>query len=337
MRVLLHIGTEKTGTTSLQSFLGSQRDELGRAGWLFPESLGARSHSALVLASAARGRCEDLLPEFGLEPGFDRAAFRRDIRDRLAAEIDEVRPECLLVSSEHCSSRLLTPPEIGAALEFLSEWGREVEVVVYLRRQDLFLLSGYSTAVRVGETEPLSMPDEGLREFRFNYLGMLKRWRKETGSRPLVRVFEAAQLSGGDAVVDFAETVGLPLDVRRMEVPRENEILSWKAIELLRRMNVYLPKRWEADGDEVRGRLIEWLSAVDEGERPLPTRQLVAFYRSFQRENRKVARQFLGRANGELFRADPAWDRAGEDVDLGVEDAVRLFSELWLRQARGSG
>ena len=48
-RAILHIGTEKTGTTSIQKFLFQNRRKLLSSGTLFPESAGYISNQRLVV------------------------------------------------------------------------------------------------------------------------------------------------------------------------------------------------------------------------------------------------------------------------------------------------
>ena len=48
-RAILHIGTEKTGTTSIQNFLYSNRIKLGAQGILFSETAGYLSNQNLVV------------------------------------------------------------------------------------------------------------------------------------------------------------------------------------------------------------------------------------------------------------------------------------------------
>ena len=49
-KVYLHIGTEKTGTASIQHFLSRHYDELREKGILYPKSLGRKSNMKLSAA-----------------------------------------------------------------------------------------------------------------------------------------------------------------------------------------------------------------------------------------------------------------------------------------------
>ncbi|MEL4896014.1 hypothetical protein [Crocosphaera sp. Alani8] len=49
MRAFLHIGTEKTGTTTIQNFLVKNREKLLSRSYLYPSFSGRSNHSSLVV------------------------------------------------------------------------------------------------------------------------------------------------------------------------------------------------------------------------------------------------------------------------------------------------
>lgn len=50
IKIDVHIGTRKTGTTSIQHYCKSVREELLKAGTLYPKSLGLPSNNRLATA-----------------------------------------------------------------------------------------------------------------------------------------------------------------------------------------------------------------------------------------------------------------------------------------------
>ncbi len=242
-KAIVHIGTEKTGTTSIQSGLFINRDELARRGWLFPISAGLQSNFRLVMF------CKDTPPPFMLN--FARLAsaddvdekWRREFADRHRAEVQQFqrqRNESVVVySSEHLQSTLVEPEEVERLADFLSSLYDEVEIVVYLRRQDRFALSAHNTALRAGLTKPFDFSRIHPNSPYYNFLGLLERWSCVFGDRCMrVRVFERDKLVGGDAVRDFFELVGLDSAALGLTIPAvENEALSWTAQQLLYTFN----------------------------------------------------------------------------------------------------
>lgn len=124
MRCILHIGCEKTGTTSLQQFLGSNRAALLAQGILHPESLrrpGRFNHSSLAAFALDEGR--NLHPQrmFGLGDLDSTERFRRDLRARFSEEIARHREHISTVvcSNEHLSSLIHSQVELAWLKAFL--------------------------------------------------------------------------------------------------------------------------------------------------------------------------------------------------------------------------
>ena len=64
--LILHIGTEKTGTTSIQEFLGINRAALAEQGLHVPEFLGARTHRWAAYMAENVDRIDHFSKELGL-------------------------------------------------------------------------------------------------------------------------------------------------------------------------------------------------------------------------------------------------------------------------------
>lgn len=210
----LHIGVEKTGTTAVQHALAANRDRLAAAGVLYPTALGRTNHTDL----AAIGRGPDA-PATPLHPGAGTASpggshdLLHDRADALRAELDAARPSRLLLSNEHCSSRLVHPHQVERLWAWLLEVTGAVEarVVVYLRRQDALLDSHYSTQLRAGGLEELLPPTPGLIRRLCDHEAMLRRWSAVVGQDAvMVRRYHRPSLVGGGIVTDFAAALDLP-------------------------------------------------------------------------------------------------------------------------------
>ena len=69
-RAILQIGTEKTGTTTLQHFLAANRDRAARRGFVYPEFCGAINHTGLAAyAMDARRSATPIREPFGAAGG----------------------------------------------------------------------------------------------------------------------------------------------------------------------------------------------------------------------------------------------------------------------------
>lgn len=150
-RAILHIGTEKTGTTSLQASLDRNRDALLRRGVLFPRCLGPVNHTVLVAAAQDDGYADRIKTHLLAQRNTTEAALRRTLADDLVREMEAASDwHTLVISSELIHSRLHTASEVDRLLSFFHDAVDEIVVMVVLRRQDKLAVSRFSTAVRSG-------------------------------------------------------------------------------------------------------------------------------------------------------------------------------------------
>ncbi len=142
--VYLHIGLERTGTTSLQRYCARNVNHLLRQGVLYPTRSAAfahGNHAPLAASYLPAGRPVD---------HHLRGDDTRRVVDALRAEIDASRAPAILISSEHLSSRLR-----GAQVEALARdlAPYDCKVLVCLREHFDLLSSSYATHVRSGSTD----------------------------------------------------------------------------------------------------------------------------------------------------------------------------------------
>lgn len=140
--IVLHIGTHKTGTTSIQSFLETHRGRLLRQGvHVYCGALGHGSHIELPLAALRPDRT--IPAREGLRRVVD-AGFRAHVAAHVQSFL-ALSPARNVIFSAEGLSYLRHVDEL-AFLSRLFE-GRRVQVVVYLRNPKAFLRS-YSAQIR---------------------------------------------------------------------------------------------------------------------------------------------------------------------------------------------
>jgi hypothetical protein len=210
---IVHIGTEKTGTTTIQSLLASRRAALRALGYWYPTSPGAENHNALSAYASP-----DTTPE---AVGFDPAAFAAAFADEMANLPPNIRT--VIFSNELCQSRLITTGRIARLRSLLAPYFDRITILVYLRRQDETACSLYSTALRLGETrhnilppfpERADEPDNTwtlVQSYFLDYERLLDRYAAVFG-KPNVqpRIFERDALLNGNVAADFLAFCGLP-------------------------------------------------------------------------------------------------------------------------------
>ncbi|MCL3883965.1 hypothetical protein [Marivita sp. GX14005] len=184
-RFLLHIGANKTGTSSVQRMLAQNAPALARAGWLYPEfHLQHCAHHPLAYALAGH-------PTRGLAPGW-REGFARAIAD----------PAPRVVISSELFFRNV-PPRAAATLFPPGE----TRIVLYLREHLSYLASWYAQAVQ--ERNLTASFDDYIQLFPQPFTQFLKGWEEVYGAGAItLRPFRRDALTGGDIRTDFLAQMG---------------------------------------------------------------------------------------------------------------------------------
>jgi hypothetical protein len=204
-RLILHIGTEKTGTTALQYWLRDHKEELASHGVGLPSSLGPTNHRRLPTSCFDLDRIDDFVIRSGLASDAD---LRHQAYSQWQASfLDEAVHSDLplwVVSSEHCSSRLTRESELHRLKALLDRLGRAVEVVLYIREPLQTAISAWSTLVLNGGVplEALPEPDHPLLQDKCNHRLLVERWQRLF---PSLRV----RLYSRRLIEDFCDLIGV--------------------------------------------------------------------------------------------------------------------------------
>lgn len=240
-RVILHVGTEKTASTSLQNFLMINRAALLDQGVLFPQSVFTRK-----IANEPDRTSGHLELLRNLAAG-DISAF--------AAEIaaDGAQAHTLVLSAEN-----LFHYERDAHLELLAQLldGCEVTLVAVLRDQTEWILSYYNESVANGwnmETRPIGrFVVDAIATGKVDYAGLLARMVNII--RPAqVRLFHYATLRRkGTALSAFCDLAGIALPPEAFaRQGRSHVTRTWpELLEAMRRMNALASGFWSAQAHE---------------------------------------------------------------------------------------
>ncbi len=328
----LHIGTEKTGTTSIQAAFSRNRQLLLKKGILYPESIGRDgNHSALVTFSANDNRQDDLRRLAKVFNEEDVKLHRQYVKECFEDECRAVEnASTLVLSSEHLHSRLTTSEEIARLRNLLAPWCDRINVIVYLRPQHELALSRYSTVVKSGGTTRDCLPQVDWRTHYFNYNRLLSLWAKVFGKENLrPRIYSNRELVGNDIFHDFAFSTGLDVD-EIAPTERSNPSLSPEGLELLRLLNPYMPRFIGNEINNSRAELIRALENQYPGKGIVPSRASVEkFYQRFEHSNKNACKNFFPERD-ELFEVDfSAYPESGREVNLSLDEAAAMFSRLW--------
>jgi hypothetical protein len=349
VRAAIHIGMEKTGTTSIQAFLRTNRTALLDQGFLVPTSLGVLPPRVLVMLGIEEG---SLLGDHRLAGLGDDQAISSFVAGRLSefnAEIAATSPRTVILTNERLSSHLNSPERVQRFRTWVDKHFTEGEIVVYLRRQDEMHLAMYSTNVKTGRTSPFRVPKDGDGATdRYDYERMLGLWRDAFAGWPIqVGVFERDQLVDGNVVQDFCDLVGI--DTESLPMPsRRNLSYGWEALEFLRGMNRHIPyvspstdltgrSRWSPGISELRGGLLAALEQSTSGSAALEWYAPVGrdeWLSRYGDGNAAIAREYLDRPSGELFAAGPPPEDPSTPPELTLDLAIEISAGLWTYQRR---
>ncbi len=289
-RCILHIGTGKTGSTSVQTYLRAHASNLEEASVCAPLEWSAASPFLLLnTRSAHQVRAHLDIDRYNFE------GRRQRYLDSLAEEISNSRAEDLVLSSEHFAGE--TAQGISLLRKWLDEFCDSVEVILYVRRQDRHAVSLHSTRVKSNNIKPIfSNSMDG-----HFYDELLLKWSSIfNASEITVRVFERERLVGGDVVTDFLRTIGVDVEVAKISTT--NESLS------LEKCNLVADILDEIDAPFPLPRKIK--TALMHICQSLPTltplsarrRDAWAYYEQFRSSNQRLGR-LLG-TGGEVFSDD---------------------------------
>ena len=313
MKLVLHIGTEKTGTTSIQGWLETNRDELSRRRIFVSNVLDKPSNRAI--AHVFQDGVDHHLLALGISTFEKVVAFRERVMNELASEVEAAGKDHdrMVISSEQLQSRLLSDQEVSRLADFVNTLFSEVTVVCYLRHQLEMRRSFYSTLVRMGYIGALEAFDTDIddQSLYYNHEALVRRWEDAFGrNRLLLREYARDKLYGGDVVRDFQAHALPDLDPAGLDrsSSAENSALSDIHIAIYRTINMWLPysdgkgglrkgnARAKRMARAVLAPLAPWLKVRSVSPRELAIGEGIAA--RFADSNRRLSEAYF---NGNLF------------------------------------
>lgn len=289
MKLILHIGTEKTGTTSIQQALAVDRDRLAGQGILFPRLFGSSNHMELAVAAMTPSADDELqMIELGRQSETHEEYIQR-LRAQLRSEIAQSGVDQVLLSNEHCHSRLRDPAAIARILSLFDTQPQEVEIFVYLRRQDRLAVSLHSTRLKGGGNDAVfPRTDAGPLPYYFDFEKLLNNYAQVFGAQSLrVRLYERAHLLDGDVVHDFYQAAGLGIQSARP--PAANKSLSVTQSRFLELFNEIFPLIADGRLNTQRGPIYDAIRNAGKGDSYRPARAAAQnFYDPFRVGNAAV-------------------------------------------------
>ena len=336
-RLIVHIGTAKAGSTSIQHALAGLAGRLRRIGVHVPR---AGRHPALA--------CHNNLAHALNGDHFYRPAFG-DWTD-LLAEVRHSAAERFVLSAEAFTGRGNGARCAERIARFAADADLDLNIVAYVRPQWQRLEAHYTQVISSGlRTTPFKQfvtgALDGFEDAILDYYAVLAPWQEWFGERVHIWPLELLRLPAG-LVAHFVGLVAPGVDASGYARFRRNVRRGSMELEVRRLVCTALGERNVADRMRAMRRL-RWLPALLWGDMPfagLSAAQATALMDRFGPANARVAREYGVDPGGALFRDSVAircgapvqarWadipeyerrlirryvqDRVGADIDPGV-------------------
>lgn len=201
MKIFLHIGMPKTGSTTIQRTLLLNKRRLAKAGVHYPY----RTNALYGLVT-------------GTDPGPPLTVPKRC--------------HTLIISDERLFNRIRSPAHAEMIANQLREISQDIKLVCYVRRQDEVFASAYFTRLLMGSSQKLQdLPLHPVQTFK-----RLSSWNEPLGlENMIVRRFGQSYLPDG-LIADFAKITGidhLPIE----QAPVSNSSPRCDVLEIIRLLN----------------------------------------------------------------------------------------------------
>ncbi len=330
----LHIGMPKTGTSYIQKFLRTNASVLKTKNYVFP---GFPRISNFLPQRNARF----LVHVYRDENGKVDSKIMKEVWDNNFEYISRLFNEYdnMILSEESIWSLKKRNDKFWKKLKKeLDSRGIDCKVVAYLRRQDLFEQSHWAQKVQEYETCSFKEYINGISTDRLDYYTRLNDIAKFMGKENIiVRIYEKQQWDGAQKslISDFFHTVGLELTDEFIAPEKSvvNISLSGKYLAFKHYMNRYPERKAKNGKKDCLYMALEELAYRNTSNTNysknvfLSQEETLEYLAKFKEENEKVAREYLGRENGVLFKDDIVVDE--KKVEYTAEDFLDVANECF--------
>jgi len=292
IRFILHIGYPKTGTTSLQKFLCEHRSYLIKQHKiLYPQTaLDKASFSHFLIPASIQ---------------INRLDITHSLVQQMLREIDDTEAKTVVLSSEFLIYPNLLKPFLTVLNSSVKTFPiNSLEIVVYLRRQDLFLESTYKQDVKEEEVHsPISSYNWiPMLLYYDRFLYQLKQLLDETIDKKIKTTIIPRPIPPRErfnTVADFIENVlqSVPSSEIKAKLNqyKENPSLSCESTLALRRFNQcfsFSPRNVLSDllrnVDSKRKNILRYLYS---------TQQRIEILAKYEKSNIKFFKEWISSSN----------------------------------------
>ena len=307
---ILHIGVEKTGTTTIQEFLHQNRKLLADKGIYFPRFMNPRNHLKLAVFCCNDNRSNQFTRIKDIDLPAKRKYWKKNFQTLFDRKMRMISTNyhTVIFSSEHLSTLLRKKNEIQNLKKLLQKYASSFSIIVYIRRQDLIAGSMISNIAKVGFGTSLPRGAKIFKRHFYDFERLLKRWSSIFGNENIsLRIFEKSHLINGDLLEDFMKQSCITHDAKLKIPGRFNRSISATAVEVAWLFNKKFPlynKNYDLKTlKDLRMELVKNVDLKYPGPgKNIKKQDAINFLREYEKSNRKLALNWFGREK--LFSED---------------------------------
>ncbi|QNJ21971.1 hypothetical protein SynMITS9220_00658 [Synechococcus sp. MIT S9220] len=233
----LHIGLPKTGSSTIQTFLHSQRQEISKQSIEIPTCLGPYSHYKLALMFYSTNHKADFLAKNNhLQTTEERLKFRALWEASLKEELESKPNQQWIISSEFLQHCLQAEHEITSLAEMLRQYFNEINLLLYVRKPIRAAVSMMSTEVKMGKHK-FEIERPAYYRNLCNHQQTITIW--QNAFRPdhfKIRDYDSQQ-KYGTLLQDFCKHTGITWRDSFGQTRRSNQSLSLKGLQIMTSLN----------------------------------------------------------------------------------------------------
>ena len=285
MRAYIHIGTPKTGTTTLQRFFFKNTQILQKHGIYFSNSFGRNEKHFL-------GR-DVFLDHLRLDSFEDK--FRANITS-FKEEIKHISGN-LLISNEGLYDFYENVEEIKKLKSFLNKLGiDDIKIIVYLRDSIDLAISWYLFIFKVFKINENPFNDD---EFKARFKRVcnhhtLQMWKEVFGKENIIaRIFAKNEFYKNDLLADFLNIFNIDLDENFLIPDNQNEAIDLLGMQLKDALR-NLFKNYEEFNAHGLSKVNSYFNSKDKSLKFMPKKEIYkAYIEYFEESNEWLRKEFF--------------------------------------------
>lgn len=255
MKITVHIGSTKTGSSALQLHLAQAREKLLDTGILYPE-YGTKSNAHHVLFAAAHPGAWGMHRDVLSSNEGERFAYFQSTYERILEQAESEKVNHIVLSSEYWWG-ILSDKFQKLISDSLQK--HDVRLIGCVRRQDRWLEASYLQAVKAGESSPFDLwLQNKLRTPAMggaHYLKILNHWNEILLPRETIVI--PYEFSDRTTYIKNVSNSVCDKDVGNLTVPAKAKVVNKspnaEGVEAILKLN---------KGDEVEARRVEQMYEI---------------------------------------------------------------------------